>query len=162
MNSNIIPCCCLTLVILLSFCSGSTKQNEKVFLRVTKITDGDTFRVDDGSEKGLRIRLIGVDTPETRHPQKPVEYFGKEATEFLTKMIANRLVRLEYDVQKQDRFGRTLAYVYLKDGAFVNAELVKQGYARVYTVPPNVKYAELFVELQREAREHNRGLWAGR
>ena len=126
------------------------------FQKVSRVIDGDTFVL----ENGERVRLIGVDTPETVHPSKPVGYFGKEASAFTKNIIEGKRVRLEYDVQKQDRYGRLLAYVYLPDGTFVNAELVKQGYAQVSTYPPNVKYVDLFTRLQREAREQNRGLWA--
>ncbi len=126
------------------------------FQKVSRVVDGDTFVL----ENGERVRLIGVDTPETVHPSKPVQYFGKEASAFTKNLIEGKQVRLEYDVQKQDRYGRLLAYVYLPDGTFVNAELVKQGYAQVSTYPPNVKYVDLFARLQREARENNRGLWA--
>lgn len=131
------------------------------YLNVTKIVDGDTFWVDNGTEKGLKIRLIGIDAPETRRTgKKEVGYYGKEATAYLTQLIAGKSVKLEYDVTKKDRYKRTLAYVYLQDGTFINAALVKNGYAVVMTVPPNVKYAEEFVKLQQEARENNRGLWA--
>ena len=74
-------------------------------------------------------------------------------------MLKGKSVKLEYDIDKFDRYGRTLAYVYLEDGTFVNAELVKNGYAMVMTIPPNVKFADLFVKLQQEARENNKGQW---
>ena len=74
-------------------------------------------------------------------------------------MLEGKEVRLEMDVQERDKYGRLLAYVYLEDSTFVNAELLKQGYAQVATYPPNVKYVELFVKLQKEARENKRGLW---
>ena len=74
-------------------------------------------------------------------------------------LLRDNKVRLEYDISRKDRYGRTLAYVYLKDSTFINAEMVKHGYAMVMTVPPNVKYADLFLKLQKEARENNRGLW---
>lgn len=139
--------------------SGKHKGKSE-FLPVTKIVDGDTFWADDGSEKGVKIRLIGVDAPESRRTgKKEIGYFGKEAKEFLTKRLSGELVKLICDVDSLDRYGRTLAYVYLKDGTFLNAELVKQGYAMVMTVPPNVRFAEEFVKLQQEAREHYRGLW---
>ena len=127
---------------------------------VTKVIDGDTFWADDGSEKGIKIRLIGVDAPESRNVfKKVVGYFGKESKQYMTSLIAGKKVRLVYDIDPLDQYGRTLAYVYLQDGTFVNAELVKQGYAMVMTVPPNVKYAEKFVKLERRARKNNRGLW---
>jgi len=154
-------------LILFCFFSSITSCNTRryrythsEYFQVTKIIDGDTFWVDDGSEKGQKIRLIGVDAPETRRTaRKEIGYFGQEAKAFITALLGENKVRLEYDVVRTDRYGRTLAYVYLEDGTFVNAELVKQGYAMVMTVPPNVKFAELFVMLQEEARENRRGLW---
>ena len=82
-----------------------------------------------------------------------------EAAEANRKLVNGKTVRLEFDVQEFDKYGRTLAYVYLEDGTFVNAWLVKNGYAMVMTVPPNVKYQDLFLKLQREAREQKRGMW---
>ncbi|MDQ2657810.1 MAG: thermonuclease family protein, partial [Bacteroidota bacterium] len=122
--------------------------------------DGDTFWIDDGSDRGKKVRLIGVDAPETRKSaRKDVGYYGREAKDYLTDMLRDKDVRLEYDVDETDRYGRTLAYVYLRDGTFVNAELVKRGYAMVLTVPPNVMFADEFVDLQRQARNKERGLW---
>jgi len=149
----------ILLVLLFSCTSRSDREKLAGFLSVTKVVDGDTFWVDDGSEKGLKVRLIGVDTPETVHSQKGVEYYGKEASNFAKSLLEGKKVRLEFDVDRIDRYGRTLAYVYLSDGTFLNAELVKKGYAHVMTVPPNVKYSEKFLELEREARENKLGLW---
>jgi micrococcal nuclease len=138
----------------------SEQRDKKGFLKVTKVSDGDTFWADDGSEKGLKIRLIGVDAPESRNVfKKKKGYYGVEAKTYLTGLLKNSNVRLEYDVDTLDQYGRTLAYVYLTDGTFINADLVKNGYAMVMTVPPNVKYADEFVKHQQEARENNRGLW---
>lgn len=136
------------------------KSGSEEWFAVTRVVDGDTFWVDDGSEKGLKIRLIGVDAPEPRNTgTKPKGYFGAESTGYLRQMLTGQKVRLEYDVSRYDRYGRTLAYAWLGDGTFVNAELVKNGYALVMTVPPNVKYAETFTELAAKARRQNRGLW---
>ena len=107
----------------------------------------------------MKVRYIGVDTPETHHPMRGVEHYGMEASEANRKLVDGKTVRLEFDVQQLDRYGCTLAYVYLEDGTFVNAWLVEKGYAMVMTVPPNVKHQELFLKLQREAREAGRGLW---
>jgi len=85
---------------------------------------------------------------------------GKRAHLFTKNLVEGKKVRLEFDVQKRDRYDRLLAYVYLEDGTFVNAEIVRQGYAQVMTIPPNVKYQELFLRLQKEARENGRGLWS--
>lgn len=143
----------------------STNNHHEVvndgFLSVTKVVDGDTFWVNNGSQKGLKVRLIGVDAPESRKVfRKEVGFYGKEAKTYLINILQNKRVKLVSDVDPLDRFGRTLSYVYLEDGTFVNAELVKNGYAMVMTVPPNVRFVEEFVALQQEARENNRGLWA--
>jgi micrococcal nuclease len=145
-------------------CSSNNNQNSNEnadgYLAVTKVVDGDTFWVDDGSEKGEKIRLIGVDAPESKNVFKKKQgSYGKEAKEYLQNLLKGQRVKLEYDIDHTDQYGRTLAYVYLQDGTFVNAELVKNGYAMVMTVPPNVKFADEFVKLQQEARENNRGLW---
>src|SRR5665648_371635 len=135
----------LFLLLVLSFVSSyctsrSERETKRQYFNVTKVVDGDTFWVDDGSEKGLKIRLIGVDAPESRNAfRKIVGYFGKESKQYMISLISGKKVRLEYDVDHIDQYGRTLAYVYLQSGIFVNAELVKQGYAMVMTVPPNVK-----------------------
>lgn len=137
-----------------------TFLNNKTFLKVTKVVDGDTFWVDDGSEKGVKIRLIGIDAPESRNVfKKKKGYYGQEAKTYLSNLFEKRSVRLEYDIDSLDQYGRTLAYVYLPDGTFVNADLVKNGYAMVMTVPPNVKYVDTFIKYQQYARENNIGLW---
>jgi micrococcal nuclease len=136
------------------------KKDKYIYYNVKKVVDGDTFWVDDGSPKGIKIRLIGVDAPESKNSRtKEMTYFGREASDYLSSLIAGRKVRLEYDVGQFDKYGRTLAYVYLEDGTFVNAILVKNGYATVMTVPPNVKYADTFLKLERKARNQKRGLW---
>jgi micrococcal nuclease len=124
---------------------------------VARVIDGDTLQLSTGEE----VRLIGVDTPETKHPRKPVQAFGKRASTFTTQMVKGKSVRLEFDVQRKDKYKRLLAYVYVGD-LMLNAELVRQGYAQVATFPPNVKYQERFLMLQREAREAKRGMWGSR
>ena len=129
----------------------------QAFYRCTRVVDGDTIVVNiDGVKE--KVRLIGVDTPETVHPTKPVEYFGKEASDFTKSMVEGKPVRLEYDWQKRDRYGRLLAYVYLEDGTFLNAEIVKQGYGFAYTRYP-FRYLDEFRGFEKEARESGRGLW---
>ena len=123
--------------------------------RVTRIVDGDTIVVRDES-----VRLIGIDTPETKKPNTPVQCFGKAATAETTRLLDGRRVRLEFDVERRDRYGRLLAYVYRRsDGMFVNAELVRRGFATAATFPPNVRHADRFRGLQRQARADGRGLW---
>ena len=121
------------------------------------VVDGDTIIL-GGNE---RIRLIGVDTPETVDPRRPVQYFGKEASAFTKRMVEGKKVRLEYEQTRKDRYGRTLAYVYLEDGTHLNAEIVKQGYGHAYTRFP-FRYLEKFRRYEREAREAGKGLWEER
>ena len=116
----------LTLLALLTSLSCANVNR----LICTRVVDGDTI-VLSNSEK---VRLIGVDTPETVRPNTPVEYFGKEASAFTKKMVEGKPVRLEYDWQQRDKYGRLLAYVYLIDGTFINAEIIKQSYGHAYTV----------------------------
>ena len=104
------------------------------------------------------MRLIGIDTPESVKPGTPVECFAREASAFLQRLVEGRRVQLVRDVEERDRYGRLLAYVY-RGELFVNAELVRRGYASVATFPPNVRHADEFVRLQREARAADRGLW---
>lgn len=124
---------------------------------VERVVDGDTIVVSGGE----RVRLIGVDTPETKDPNRPVGCFGREASAFTARVLeVGSRVRLVGDVEARDRFDRLLAYAYrLPDGLFVNAELVRQGYALPFTVPPNVAHADEFVALAGQAREAQRGLW---
>jgi len=132
-----------------------TKPGKGNLVFVKHVIDGDTILLADND----RVRYIGIDTPETKHPRKPVQWMGKEASAFNRKLVEHKWISLEFDVEKRDKYGRLLAYVYVDD-IFVNAELVKEGYAQVYTFPPNVKYTDLFLALQKEARENQRGLWS--
>ncbi|MEK6808764.1 MAG: thermonuclease family protein, partial [Nanoarchaeota archaeon] len=132
------------------FSQPSVKQTEnKSYYLCTRIIDGDTIviKIDGRQEK---VRLIGVDTPETVHPNKPIEHFGKEASEFTRSLVESKKVRLEYDWQKRDKYGRLLTYVYLEDGTFLNAEIIRQGYGHAYTKFP-FKYLEQFRQYEREA-----------
>lgn len=125
--------------------------------RVERVIDGDTIEVRFRGEL-IRVRLIGVDTPETVDPSKPVECYGKAASRFTTHRLDGQRVRLAFDVERKDRYGRTLAYVWLGH-ALLNETLVRQGFATVATFPPDVKYVERFRAAQRAAKSYNRGLW---
>ncbi|WP_297338098.1 thermonuclease family protein [Algoriphagus sp.] len=150
--------CLIACLLFLSLSVLAQKTSD--FLPVSKVVDGDTFWVINPDGREEKIRLIGVDTPEVRNTGRTrVEYFGKESSDFAKKFLTGKKVRLEYDVQRRDRYQRTLAYVYLEDGTFFNALLVKEGYATVATFPPNVKNENLFVQLQRQARQKGKGLW---
>ena len=122
--------------------------------KVTKVIDGDTIEI----EGGLRVRYIGIDTPEIVHPQKPVECFGREASNKNKELVEGKFIKLEKDVSETDKYGRLLRYVFI-DGFFVNQYLVKEGYAYSSSYPPDVKYQQQLREAQQEARENNRGLW---
>ncbi len=124
---------------------------------VTRVIDGDTIEVALDGET-VDVRLIGIDTPETVDPSEPVECYGPAASRFTTKMLDGQEVRLEFDVERLDRYGRTLAYVWLGDELF-NEVLVRRGFATVSTYPPNVKYVDEFTAAQREARSNLRGFW---
>jgi len=128
--------------------------------QVVRVVDGDTIHVQVGGARE-KVRYIGVDTPETVKPGAPVECFGKAASAENARLVAGERVRLERDVEARDRYGRLLAYVYReRDGRFVNAALVRDGFASALTVPPNVARADDFVRLAREARRAGRGLWS--
>ena len=142
---------------------SKSKINTKLieYYPVTKVVDGDTFWADNNSSKGIKVRLIGVDAPESKNVfKKKIGFYGKESKAYLNTLLSGRSVKLVCDFDSLDQYGRTLAYVYLEDGTFVNSELVKNGYAMVMTVPPNVKFSDEFVKLQEQARENNTGLWS--
>jgi micrococcal nuclease len=124
---------------------------------VARVVDGDTVIARVGGEE-LRVRLIGIDTPETVAPDQPVECYGPAASAFTHRRLEGRDVELEFDVERLDRYGRTLAYVWL-GGELFNETLVREGYAVVTTFPPDVRYVDRFVAAQRAAREQHFGLW---
>ena len=145
-----------------------TKSYNYADVYVKRVIDGDTIELEDGE----RVRFIGIDTPEihesykldrdirrTGQDKRTILELGRRSYLFTKNLVQGKRVSLEFDVEKRDRYKRLLAYVYLKDGTFVNAEIIRAGYASLMTYPPNVKYAELFTKLYREARENNWGLW---
>ena len=147
-----------TLLFLSALTNAKTLYNyiKPVSATCIRAIDGDTIIVDIAGVKE-RVRLIGVDTPETKHPRKPVQHFGKEAYNFTWRMAEGKKVRLEFDQNQRDRYKRLLAYVYLEDGTFLNAEIIKQGYGHAYTKFP-FKYMHKFRQHEREARLKKRGL----
>ena len=147
--------------------AGAVAKREMSF--VERAVDGDTLKLSDGR----RVRLIGVDTPELHYSEKllrdsqrthkdikTIQAFGAKAADFTRKLCERKPVRIETDVRKLDKYGRLLAYIYLEDGTFVNAKILEEGYGQVMTIPPDVKYADYFLKLEREARENRKGLWA--
>ena len=134
--------------------SSSTRSD---LVTVQRVVDGDTFIAVVGARR-FRVRLIGVDTPETVKPNTPVQCYGPEASAYAKHLLTGKEVRLVYDVDRYDRYGRTLAYVYLGKTLF-NLALVQQGYAVIETVPPDIAHVEEFVAAQRAARAKHLGLW---
>lgn len=139
---------------------NQNNSSKTIYYTIKKFVDGDTFWINDGSSKGIKTRLIGVDTPENQSRfGKQEEYFGDEASIFVKKILTHNLIRLEFDLDTLDSFGRTLAYVYLDDGTFLNDKLVKEGYAKVMIVKPNIKYKKRLLSSENFAKEHKIGLW---
>lgn len=128
-------------------------------VQVVRVIDGDTVEL----EGGRRVRYIGIDTPEVGDARGILACFGKEATEENKRLVEGKAVRLEKDISETDRYGRLLRYVYISSpaGEFVNDYLVRQGFAKAATFPPDVTHQEQFLEAEREAREQGRGLWGG-
>jgi micrococcal nuclease len=127
--------------------------------RVLRVVDGDTIQVRLDGGRTERVRYIGVDTPDSVKPDTPVQCFAKRASHFNASLVAGRPVTLRTDAEERDRYGRLLAYVYVKS-RFVNSELVARGYARTLTIPPNVAHADEFARLARRARRSGAGLWS--
>lgn len=140
---------------------GGVPNSIGTYYNVTKVTDGDTIHIDmDGTDE--KIRLIGINTPETVDPRTAVQCFGKEASDRMKELAEGKVVRLEYDDSQgmRDTYGRLLAYVYLEDGQMLNRKMVADGYAYEYTYMTPYKYQSEFRQLQNLARSSGRGLWS--
>jgi len=156
------------IALLLSVSPGNTYNKATV----VQVVDGDTLRIEmDGQEQA--VRLIGIDTPEskinkkakkdsikTNYDVETITAMGKEAARYVRTLVRKGdTVGLEFDVQKRDKYNRLLVYAYLSDGKMLNEEIVKAGYANIMTYPPNVRYQDRFVRAYREARDTKRGLY---
>jgi len=130
-----------------------------VAARVERVVDGDTFQTTVAGHRE-HVRLIGLDTPETVAPGRPVEPYGPQASAFAKHWLTGTTVRLAGDAEPRDHYGRLLAYAWLGDGTFWNALLLAEGYAEPLTIRPNDAYEELFARLAAAARSARRGLWA--
>lgn len=140
--------------------TGGITNTVGTYYKVTKVTDGDTLHVSiDGVDE--KVRLIGINTPETVDPRTTVQCFGKEASERMKELAGGKVVRLEYDDSQslRDTYGRLLAYVYLEDGQMLNRKMIAEGYAYEYTYMTPYAYQAEFRELQNFARTSGRGLW---
>ena len=147
------------LSLLMSCSSGVTTENE-VLITIHKVVDGDTVDIDiNGNTE--RVRLIGVNTPETKHPTKPIECFGPEASAYLTQLLPKGThVRIERDIEARDRYGRMLLYLYREsDNLFINLDLVLRGYGTPMSIEPNTFHRNNFVRAAAQAEAANVGLW---
>lgn len=156
------------IALLLSVSPGNTYNKATV----VQVVDGDTLRIEmDGQEEA--VRLIGIDTPESKINKKAkkdsiktnydietITAMGKEAARYVRTLVRKGdTVEIEFDVQKRDKYNRLLVYAYLSDGKMLNEEIVKAGFANIMTYPPNVRYQDRFVRAYREARDTKRGLY---
>ncbi|MFL5870686.1 MAG: thermonuclease family protein [Solirubrobacterales bacterium] len=151
----------LAILIVVLVTAGSDDsgqpQPEPAAVHVTRVVDGDTIEVDyQGHNED--VRYIGVDTPESVKPDTPVQCYALAASHFNERLVEGEDVRLTFDAERRDVYGRLLAYVHLGP-TFVNAELVRRGYARTLTISPNTQHASLFDRLERAAADAGRGLW---
>lgn len=138
-------------------------HDPSIFL-VDKFVDGDTFWVLNKDQRRIKIRLIGIDAPEDRNAfNKRKHPFGAHSKVYLDSVLTrNPYLKLTFDIDSLDRYGRTLAYAFLNDGTFLNELLVKEGYATLMTIPPNVKYENRLLRAQQYARKHKLGIWDDR
>lgn len=136
-------------------------ENKKGFYEVVKVSDGDTIQI-MVNDKKQTVRMIGVDTPESVDPRRPVQCFGEKASQKTSELLLNKKVSLESDTTQgdTDRYKRLLRYVFLEDGTNVNKLLIEQGFGHQYTYNKPYKYREEFIKAETEAREKKRGLWA--
>lgn len=156
-------------LIISSLFLTSCTQADYTGILVTKVFDGDTLQIANGE----KVRLLGIDTPEMYESDKlfrdaqqtgedieTIMARGRESYKFTKKLVEGKRVSLEFDLEKRDKYERLLAHVFIADTQlFLNAEILKQGYAKVMVIPPNLKYADYFQGLYQEARENKRGLW---
>lgn len=149
------------VIITYFLLAGCVADQTTDLMLVKRVIDGDTFVVDNGTKKGMKVRLIGVNAPESRnYKHKKEEPFGKEASAFMEQLLLNERVKLEFDVESADKYGRSLAYAFLENGVFVNDSLLRAGWADLMTIVPNVKHIDEFVASRAFAIKNNKGMWA--
>ena len=144
----------LTLICLLLMLSQQACEAD-TWHRVRWVSDGDTIVL----ANDLKVRYIGINAPEVARDDHVAEPFAEEAKRFNMKLVKKRKVRLEFDIEPNDRYQRRLAYIFLKDGTFVNSEMLSQGYAYLLYLRPNVKHHSALLDSQREAMSAKRGIW---
>ncbi len=153
----------ILISIVVQFISPQNKQSSQnnSLVKVARVIDGDTIEL----ENKQKVRYIGIDTPELHDPRKPIQCFAQEAYERNKQLVEGKMVKLQKDISETDKYRRLLRYVFLYDppstseAVFINKYLVTEGYAHAATFPPDVKYANVFVEEQRSASLNKKGLW---
>ena len=150
----------IAVIALWLYLKGTTAPELHGLYNVVRVVDGDTIIVDiDGAE--TRVRIIGIDTPESVHPDDTLNSErGKVASDYTSALLTGKQVYLEYGEEKTDKYGRTLAYVFLSDKTMIEAELLKNGMAEVMTIEPNSKYASYFECIEDEAKRNRSGFWS--
>ena len=148
----------LVATSLFGWWAGEQRRSADTQYRVVDVLDGDTIVVRRAGGRDETIRLLGIDTPETHHPTKPVQCFGPEASAYSSRRLFGEIVTLEDDVERHDIFGRRLAYVYLHGRRFED-ELLRRGYARLLVIDPNRAHARTMLDEELDAEQHRRGLW---
>jgi endonuclease YncB( thermonuclease family) len=130
--------------------------SEQRWVSVARVYDGDTFE----TRRGEKVRLLGINTPEIAHGDSPAEPWGEKAASALKHLIEGQRLRLSFDTEKRDRYGRLLAQVWLRDGRWVNGLMVREGYAHVYTFVPNLRWSKALHAEELQARRARRGIWS--
>jgi micrococcal nuclease len=143
----------LGFILLLTLCAGTVSAEE--WVKVKRVIDGDTVQLSDGRS----VRYIGVNAPEINHERNTAEPFGFEARKRNIELVGTQRIRLEFDMEHFDDYGRTLAYVFLPDGSMVNEKLLRSGMAYCLYKMPNIKYEARLLKAQREAMQDRRGVW---
>ncbi len=142
------------VIFLYIFLSGGPSIAREWF-KVKRVNDGDTIVLTDGRH----VRYIGINTPEIDHGSQKAEPYGYKAKNYNKKMVLSKMIRLEFDKERYDQYGRLLAYIFLKDGKFVNKALIEQGYAYFLPRRPNIRYNKILLQSQRNAMSAKRGIW---
>lgn len=140
--------------------SASTSMGDKEAVQVKRVIDGDTFIATDKDNKEIKVRMIGMDTPETVKPNTSVQPYGKEASQYTKQTLNNQKVYLEFDKEPKDQYGRYLAYVWLDKDRMFNEELVKKGLAREKYFAPNGKYRDVFKKAEQQAKQQHLNIWS--
>ncbi len=138
-----------------TFAGTLSQLGSSRWVTVNKVYDGDTFK----TRAGEKIRLLGINTPEIAHGGKPGQPLGKKARQKLLSLIQGKLVRIEFDKDKQDKYGRLLAHVYLRDGTWINAQMIERGWAHQYIFAPNFRHADMLLKKEQAARQKKSGIW---